>query len=108
MQDVQHLMIDPRHQKKGIGKKLLSAVLQEAQREGLPTFLMSSAESFGLYAKLGFEDLGRWTVDNGRWMREVAAREEELGIAGEEGLVELYEGVGEVENVMVRRAVKML
>lgn len=64
---------------------------------------MSSAESFGLYRDMGFEDLGRWTVDNGFWMREVAAREAELGIARAEGLVARYEGVEEVENVMMKR-----
>jgi GNAT superfamily N-acetyltransferase len=98
-------MIDPAHQRHGIGGKLLSAVLQKATDEKLATFLMSSAESFGLYTRLGFGDLGRWVVDNGYWMREVAAREEEMTILGGSGFGrrDVYEGVWEVENVMVKR-----
>lgn len=102
--DVEHLMIDPAHQKQGIGRMLLSTVLEKARRGKLATFLASSAESFGLYTALGFVDLGRWVVDNGFWMSEVGRREE-MGIVpeGERERGKMYEGVWEVENVMVKR-----
>ncbi|KAM6479346.1 acyl-CoA N-acyltransferase [Trichoderma sp. SZMC 28011] len=100
---VNHLMIDPDYQRKGIGGKLLGAVLARSDEEKLPTFLMSSAESRGLYAKMGFEILGTWRVDNGSWAGRVVELERGLGIVGREGLEEEFRGVGEVEDVMVRR-----
>ncbi|KAL7907844.1 acyl-CoA N-acyltransferase [Trichoderma velutinum] len=99
---VNHLMINPDYQRKGIGGKLLSAVLERSDEERVPTFLMSSAESRGLYGKMGFEILGTWRVDNGDWARRLAEVEKGLGIAGNEGLEEEFRGVGEVEDVMVR------
>ncbi|UKZ83869.1 hypothetical protein TrVFT333_011683 [Trichoderma virens FT-333] len=103
---VNHLMIDPNHQRKGIGGKLLAAVLERSDKEGVPTFLMSSAESRGLYGRMGFEILGTWRVDNGDWARRLVEVEKGLGIAGNEGLEEEFRGVGEIEDVMVRRVRK--
>ncbi|KAL7782052.1 acyl-CoA N-acyltransferase [Trichoderma afarasin] len=100
---VNHLMIDPDYQRKGIGGKLLGAVLEKSDGEKVPTFLMSSAESRGLYGKMGFEILGTWRVDNGAWAGRVVELEKGLGIVGREGLEEEFRGVGEVEDVMVRR-----
>ncbi|KAL5089219.1 hypothetical protein Trisim1_005781 [Trichoderma cf. simile WF8] len=100
---VNHLMIDPNYQRKGIGGKLLDAVLEKSDEEKVPTFLMSSAESRGLYGKMGFEILGTWRVDNGDWAGRVVDVERGLGIVGREGLEEECRGVGEVEDVMVRR-----
>ncbi|KAL6814527.1 acyl-CoA N-acyltransferase [Trichoderma sp. SZMC 28015] len=100
---VNHLMIDPDYQRKGIGGKLLAAVLARSDEEKVPTFLMSSAESRGLYGKMGFEILGTWRVDNGDWAGRVVELERGLGIIGREGLEEEFRGVGEVEDVMVRR-----
>ncbi|KAL7812123.1 acyl-CoA N-acyltransferase [Trichoderma aethiopicum] len=101
---INHLMIDPGYQRQGIGRNLLAAVLERSDREGIPTFLMPSAESRGLYGKMGFEILGTWRVDNGAWAGRIAEVERGLGMCGSEGLVEEYEGVGEVEDVMVRWA----
>ncbi|KAL6799480.1 acyl-CoA N-acyltransferase [Trichoderma sp. SZMC 28013] len=102
---VNHLMIDPEYQRRGIGGKLLAAALERSDRERVPTFLMSSAESRGLYGKMGFEILGTWRVDNGEWAGRVVDVERRMGIAGREGkgLEEEFRGVGEVEDVMVRR-----
>ncbi|KAL6821328.1 acyl-CoA N-acyltransferase [Trichoderma camerunense] len=100
---VNHLMIDPKYQRKGIGGKLLGAVLERSDKGGVPTFLMSSAESRGLYGKMGFEILGTWRVDNETWAGRVVGVERGLGIVGREGLEEEFRGVGEVEDVMVRR-----
>ncbi|PTB72201.1 acyl-CoA N-acyltransferase [Trichoderma longibrachiatum ATCC 18648] len=101
---INHLMVDPAYQRQGIGGKLLAAVLERSDKEGIPTFLMSSAESRGLYGKMGFEILGTWRVDNGAWAARIAEVERGLGMCGSERLVEAYEGVGEVEDVMVRWA----
>ena len=53
--DVNSLMIDPDYQRRGIGGKLLSVVLREGDKQGIPTFLVSTAESRGLYGKMVFE-----------------------------------------------------
>ncbi|PNP56176.1 hypothetical protein THARTR1_03701 [Trichoderma harzianum] len=104
---VNHLMIDPEYQRRGIGGRLLDAVLERSDEERVPTFLMSSAESRGLYGKMGFEVLGTWRVDNGEWAGRVVDVERGLGmgIVGREGkgLEEEFRGVVEVEDVMVRR-----
>ncbi|KAL7953104.1 acyl-CoA N-acyltransferase [Trichoderma compactum] len=102
---VNHLMVDPEYQRKGIGGELLGAVLERSDGERVPTFLMSSAESRGLYGKMGFEILGTWRIDNEQWAGRVVDAERGLGIVGREGrgLEEEFRGVGEVEDVMVRR-----
>ncbi|PTB63404.1 acyl-CoA N-acyltransferase [Trichoderma citrinoviride] len=101
---INHLMIDPAYQRKGIGRQLLAAVLERSDEEGIPAFLMSSAESRGLYGQMGFGILGTWRVDNGAWAGRIVEVERRMGMDGDEGLVEEYEGVGEVEDVMVRWA----
>lgn len=101
-QDIHTLMISPDYQRRGVGGKLLAAVLKQGDEEGIPTFLASTAESIGLYSRMGFESLGTWPIDNEYWAGRVVDLEKELGIAGHEGLQETFKGVKEVEDVMVR------
>ncbi|KAH8695505.1 acyl-CoA N-acyltransferase [Talaromyces proteolyticus] len=100
---VKHLMIDPAHQRKGIGQRLLSAVLAKSDAEGIPTFLTASAESHALYEKLGFVDIGpAFRIDNEAWAREVLMRESVLGMEVNTKLEEQCRELSEVENCMVR------
>ncbi|KAF7552883.1 hypothetical protein G7Z17_g4062 [Cylindrodendrum hubeiense] len=69
-----HLMVHPDYQRKGIGAKLINTVTEKADDEGVPTLIVSSESSHGLYLKTGFEDLGVWTVDNGYWAQEIVNR----------------------------------
>ncbi|KAL2882170.1 hypothetical protein SGCOL_002435 [Colletotrichum sp. CLE4] len=87
---------------KGIGASLLKAVIDISDDEKIPTFLVASAEGYGLYKKLGFEDLGTWTIDNDYWSEKIVQHENELGIVGNEGLAETYRGTHEVEKYMMR------
>ncbi|PON20894.1 hypothetical protein TGAM01_v210293 [Trichoderma gamsii] len=96
------LMINPDYQRRGIGGKLLAEVLKQSDKEAIPVFLASTAESIGLYSRMGFESLGTWPIDNEYWAGRIVGLERELGIAGHEGLQETFKGVGEVEDVMVR------
>lgn len=91
-------MIRPSHQRRGIGHALLSTALRDAHAAKVPVVIVSSAESVGLYTKVGFKSLGRFQLDNGHWAREVAR-----ATPGEESaaLAERYDGVFEVEDVMV-------
>lgn len=101
-QDIHTLMISPDYQRKGVGGKLLAAVLKRGDEEGIPTFLASTAESIGLYSRMGFESLGTWPIDNEYWAGRIVDLEKPLGITGHEGLRETFRGVREVEDVMVR------
>ncbi|KAM0517692.1 hypothetical protein ACHAPE_004665 [Trichoderma viride] len=96
------LMIRPDYQRRGIGEKLLAAVLERGDEEGIAAFLASTAESIGLYSRMGFESLGTWPIDNEYWAGRIVALERELGIAGHEGLQETFKGIREVEDVMAR------
>lgn len=95
-------MVDPSHQRKGIGAKLLQTVVEASDEVRVPTFLVASAEGYGLYKRLGFEDLGTWTIDDDFWSKEIVEHEKKLGISGNEKLAEQYEGVEEVERYMIR------
>ncbi|KAL0943322.1 uncharacterized protein CTRU02_201208 [Colletotrichum truncatum] len=99
---IKHIMVDPVHQRKGIGAKLLGTVLNVSDAEKVPTFLVASAEGHGLYKGLGFEDLGTWTIDNDYWSKEIVQHERRLGIMGNATLAEKFEGNREIEKCMVR------
>lgn len=94
-------MVHPSQQRKGIGRRLMGEVMSRADGEGVPTMIVSSMESYGLYSKLGFRGLGTFPIDSGYWMREVDRIEGELGMEGQ-GLGKQYEGVREDESWMVR------
>lgn len=95
-------MVSPSHQKQGIGATLLRLVLQQSDEAKVPTVLVSSAEGMALYRRLGFKELATWRVDNGTWAKRIVERMKEIGVEDEEGLVEMYRGVDEVETYMVR------
>jgi hypothetical protein len=113
--DIKNLMVSPTHQRRGIGRKLLSAALHISDNERMPTFLISSAEALSLYNSLGFQQLGTWTIDNAAWAARIAALEKERNMApaAETGLTvataqleEQFRGIREVESYMVRWPVK--
>jgi ribosomal protein S18 acetylase RimI-like enzyme len=53
------LGVSSRHQRQGIGKKLIQEGLLIAQHEGVPVTLEASVAGRGLYAKLGFKTIER-------------------------------------------------
>jgi N-acetylglutamate synthase-like GNAT family acetyltransferase len=95
-------MVDPNHQKKGIGTKLLADVVAKSDEERIPTYIVSSFESHGLYAKLGFEDLEEFPIDNEYWARQIEETELGLGITDSKGLAEKCQGMREVDTGMIR------
>ncbi|KZL79791.1 gnat family acetyltransferase [Colletotrichum incanum] len=99
---VKNVMVDPKHQKKGVGAKLLQTIIEISDAERIPTFLVASAEGYNLYKRLGFQDLGTWTIDNDYWSKKIVQHEQKLGIVGNERLIEQYRGVNEVERYMMR------
>jgi ribosomal protein S18 acetylase RimI-like enzyme len=96
------LMIDPNHQRRGIGRKLLQKAIDVSEAEAIPAILVSSRESHPLYSSLGFQDQKVWTNDNEYWAREIEQREKELGITGCEGITEDCAGLTEEEALMIR------
>lgn len=97
-------MVEPVHQRKGVGAKLLSIVLERSDAERKPSFLVASAEAHALYSKLGFVDLGVFKIDNEAWSREVLDLEQKLGINADQKFEEECKGLYEVERYMVRWA----
>ena len=98
-------MISPAHQRRGVGRKLLSSVLAKSDAEKVPVFLTSSYEAHLLYINLGFVDFGPdFRVDNEAWARRIMNLEKELGIDESTRLRDPCTGLFEVENCMVRWA----
>ncbi|CCF39416.1 acetyltransferase [Colletotrichum higginsianum] len=57
------LVTDPKHQRRGAGLQLLTPVMQEAVRLGVPVYLESSEPGHPLYTKAGFKDVEEHRVD---------------------------------------------
>ena len=58
--------VDPAHQGKGIGGALLNYVLQSCDRDQVPAYLEATSErSAVLYARFGFEPVGRVQAEDG-------------------------------------------
>lgn len=102
IEDVYHLMIDPSHQRQGIGKQLMEAAISAADRVSIPTFIVSSRESHSLYLRLGFKDLASRVIDNEAWAKEVCRVEQESGQSQFADLQTKYFGITEKEHLMVR------
>jgi ribosomal protein S18 acetylase RimI-like enzyme len=55
---IQDIVVDPAHQRQGIGRKLIDAVNAELARRGVPRVVLSTAEQNGtaqrLFARAGF------------------------------------------------------
>lgn len=99
-------MVHPNHQNQGTGGILLSEVMTEADKQNLPTFLVSTVESEQLFFKTGFQSLGSpWKIDNAYWTREIQ-KAQGLNEANE-ALVSKFGGVCEVERVMKRASPQM-
>lgn len=97
-------MVDPVHQRKGVGAKLLSTVLERSDAESRSTFLVASAEAHALYSRLGFVELGVYTIDNEAWSKEVLGIERRLGMDVDKRFEDECKGLHEVERYMVRWA----
>lgn len=94
-------MIDPKAQRRGIGKSLLEAVTTLSDREQIPTILCSSREARGLYSQMGFKSVQTWTIDNEYWAREI--ERQELGLSNDDqSWAATFEGCSEEEVYMVR------
>jgi GNAT superfamily N-acetyltransferase len=60
---VPYIGVAPEAQGAGIGTRLLERTLERADADGLPTYLEATSEqNAALYARLGFEHLGAFTV----------------------------------------------
>jgi len=60
---VPYIGVAPESQGAGLGTRLLGRTMDRADAEGLPTYLEATSEqNAALYARLGFEHLGAFTV----------------------------------------------
>jgi N-acetylglutamate synthase-like GNAT family acetyltransferase len=94
-------MVDPKAQRRGIGKLLLGAVTTMSDLDQIPTILCSSREARRLYSQMGFKIIQTWTIDNEYWAREIERLEPELSDDGQHWAA-TFEGCSEEEIFMVR------
>ncbi|KAK2608838.1 hypothetical protein QQS21_002551 [Conoideocrella luteorostrata] len=106
VKDVKHLMVDSSFQRRGIGRLLLQAALSATTQHSIPTYIVSSRDSHGLYRQLGFQDLASRRIDNEAWVDELIKLERSLGIPGDYNLLQTYRGVVEDESLMMRSDVQ--
>ena len=70
---LERISILPSHAGKGLAKALVSWIFPRADREGRICFLCASPMGYGLYRKLGFEEVGGpgsiVEVDRSEWGR---------------------------------------
>lgn len=64
---LQGLATDPAYQRRGIATKLIQAGLDEIDLEGLACWIHASPSSYGVYAKVGFEEVGKNEYDLDEW-----------------------------------------
>jgi GNAT superfamily N-acetyltransferase len=57
------LAVDPLYQRMGVGARLLEWGLQEADREGVESWINASPYGIGLYKKFGWEECGTLDVE---------------------------------------------
>lgn len=62
-EDLHILVVDPKHQRRGVGVKMMTWGMQEAVRLGIPAYLESSVPGHRLYQKVGFKDVEERRVD---------------------------------------------
>jgi len=60
-------VVAPQYQRRGIGSQLLRHCLSIADKNGLPTWLISFPGSHDLYLRLGFEDVEHCDADLNAW-----------------------------------------
>lgn len=57
----------PEAHRQGVGSKLLQEGLHVADEKGLPVYLESSPLAKPFYLRHGFEEVGRFTIDLGKY-----------------------------------------
>ena len=55
--------VDPLFQGYGIGSRMMRWGMERAEKEGIPILLIASQSGYSVYEKLGFETLGRPTIE---------------------------------------------
>lgn len=65
------LMVDPSHQRKGLGRKLVRYGLELADEEGVCASVIGSEAGDGLYTSCGFEAVGRMQEGEGNPLKNV-------------------------------------
>lgn len=60
---ITNIAVHPNHRRRGIGKKLIEALIKISEKEGIKSFTLEVRESntaaFKLYEKMGFKPIGK-------------------------------------------------
>lgn len=65
------LMVDPSHQRKGLGRRMVLYGVDRADEEGVCASVIGSEAGDGLYASCGFQTVGRMQEGEGNPLRDV-------------------------------------
>lgn len=60
--DLDHLAVDPRHQRRGIGKLLLNWGIEKAKHDGRDCYLVATPAGKSLYESVGFRTLQELSI----------------------------------------------
>lgn len=61
---LEYLAVNPEYRRRGVGEKLVSWGLEQADKQGLDSVLEATIDGGKLYRKLGFEDIGTIKFDS--------------------------------------------
>ena len=81
------MSVHPDHQRQGLGSKILEQVCSEIDRLGWPVFVMASPAGVQLYAKFGFDVVGRVETSEGAFTSML--RQSRPGVSGSDGCIGL-------------------
>lgn len=68
------MAVDPAHQGKGIGKKVMMRALEEVDRAGQDIYLEATSAATALYRSCGFEEIDRIVLFEGEIVMTVMMR----------------------------------
>ncbi|KAI8676166.1 N-acetyltransferase domain-containing protein [Fusarium sp. Ph1] len=81
------MSVHPDHQRQGLGSKILEQVCSEIDRLGWPAFVMASPAGVRLYAKFGFDVVGRMETSEGAFTSML--RQSRHSVSGSDGCLGL-------------------
>jgi len=56
---LEYLAVNPEYRRRGVGEKLVTWGIEQADKQGLDTVLEATLDGGKLYRRLGFEDAGK-------------------------------------------------
>lgn len=65
--ELEYLAVHPENKGKGIGTALVESGIKQAEKMGIPIFVMAYKTGLGIYTRLGFKEVDRVIQDCAQW-----------------------------------------